>query len=87
VNKNELELFRGALIFSSNISILGVCVSKGVSVGYIKLGDCWRPALEDVCKEYPFFAIEYKPSGTERIFSDSFNNKVEKHSCLSAKEY
>jgi len=41
------------------ISILGVCVSKGVSVGYMKVDDCWKPALEDICKEAPFPAVEH----------------------------
>jgi len=85
VNKDELELFRGAVILSSNISILGICVSKGVSVGYIKLGDCWRPALEDICKEDPFSVKAYKPVDTERVFSESFNKVEEEdlHSLIS----
>jgi len=55
------------VILSTNISVLGIFALNNVSVGYIKLGDCWRPALEEIYKEDPFSTTRYQPKDTERI--------------------
>jgi len=51
IKREEIHLCQGAFIVSTNISVLGIFVPNNVSVGYIKLGDCWRPAFEEIYRE------------------------------------